>query len=1502
MHGLGRFLVLVRLFQRQSQLDVDIRRFQPAPNPSPTRGEGNDLPEVQALNGELLREEDRAAEAIEAFKKAIGGGLETANIYVKLGLALKETNQDEEAAQAMQTADRLGDADALSCFHLGNFYRDKGDKENRAQAEAYYERAIVLRPDFAEAHNNLGLLLQENGEETRAVACFKRALASDPDMGSAHIHLGCAHLSEGWVEGAIDSFKRALEIDSSSVVAWINLGCAYSCLLWLDEAEEAYRRALEIQPDHPEANLNLGILLLQRGEFSEAWPRFDARWRLPGAVRPKFSQQEWVGDPLGQRTLLVYGDAGLGDNLQFARYLPLLRQRYPEARIYFWCWPALYRLFEFQAATWGIEVLPTSTDVSSLPPIDAQVVTLSLPWRMDTTLESIPADIPYIVVPPEGVEKWSARLASLPGKKVGVVWACGGFSSVQSRSVSLKQLEPLLGVGGISWVSLQKGNEARQIAEEALSGSILNLMDEVEDFADTAAIIANLDLVISVDTSVPHLAGAMGKPVWLLDRFNADWRWLLGREDSPWYPTIRIFRQNSFGDWNSVMSSAAKALAEWGAQGGGDPSRTFEVPGAFHALQTSGRIGGGDAMDCFRQGNLYQEKGDKAQAEVFFERAIALRPDFAEAHYNLGLLLQERGEVTRAVECFERVLKINPRMAGAWNSLGYAYYRLHRLEEAEKAFRRAMEIQPDFVESEPNLGLLLLLRGEFSEGWPRYEARWRISGFAEKRPKFSQPEWTGDPLGQRTLLVYSEQGLGDGLQFARYLPLLRRRYPEARIYFWCFQPLYRLFESCAAAWGIDALLPMAPGNPPPAPSGGLPPFDAHISLMSLPWRMGTTLENIPANVPYIVPLPEWVEKWSARLESLPGRKVGVVWVSGVTFSAHMFRTVRLKQLEPLFGVGGISWVSLQKGDGARQIAEEALSGSILNLMDEVEDFADTAAIIANLDLVISVDTSVPHLAGAMGKPVWLLDRFDTDWRWLLDREDSPWYPTMRIFRQNAFGDWDSVLPRVAEALAGWVAQRGGVPSQMPDGIGDAVTCFRQGNLYREKGDKAKAQVFFERAITLRPDFAEAHNNLGLLLQESGELTRATECFERALSIRPDMEAAHINLGNAHASEGRMESAVDSYKQALEINPHSAATWNNLGNVYCALQRTDEAEEAYHRALEIQPDYAVADFSFGMLLLQRGEFSEAWPRFDARWRLPGVVRPKFSQREWTGDPLGRRTLLVYGDAGLGDNLQFARYLPLLRQRYPEARIYFWCWPALYRLFEFQAATWGIEVLPTSTDVSSLPPIDAQVVTLSLPWRMGTTLESIPADIPYIVAPPEGVKKWSARLASLPGKKVGVVWACGGGHSFQPRSIHLKQLEPLLGVGGISWVSLQKGNSARQIAEEGLEGLSGSILNLMDEVEDFADTAAIIANLDLVISVDTSVPHLAGAMGKPVWLLDRFNADWRWLLGREDSPWYPTMRIFRQNSFGDWDSVMSCVADALADWVAQGGEIAKCRGER
>ncbi|MDR2786884.1 MAG: FkbM family methyltransferase [Candidatus Accumulibacter sp.] len=566
-----------------------------------------DLPDALALDGELLRAEGEPAKAVEAFRKAIERGSETPIVHVNLGLALREAGRDEEALEAVRVAERIGDADANTCFQLGNFYRGEGktgDKDrgegktgDKALAERHYRRALALFPDFSEAYNNLGLVLRDS-DPLQAMECFVYALMSNPACVSAHINLGSMRAQDGLFEASILNFKYALKLDPRSVNARNGLALAYQCMHRLDESEQAFRRSLEVQPEGSEAQTCLGVLLLLCGRYREGWPYYENRWRVPDRIekRPEFSQPEWTGDDLGSRTLLVYTEQGYGDNLQFARYLPLLHRRYPQAKLYYWCLPPLLRLFKSHAAGWGVELQARTAE---LPPLsfDARVALLSLPLHLDTTLEDIPADIPYLASPPELIEKWATRLGPLPGKRVGLVWSGSeSYLSQKRRSVRLKQFGPLLEVGGIHWVSLQKGKEAGQIAEEDLTGRIIDVMDEVEDFADTAAIIANLDLVIGVDTAVLHLAGAMGKPVWLLNRFDTDWRWLLEREDSPWYPTLRIFRQTSFGDWDSVVSRVAETLTGWVIEGGSDPVWTLDVPGAL--LKAAPASGADDSPDA----------------------------------------------------------------------------------------------------------------------------------------------------------------------------------------------------------------------------------------------------------------------------------------------------------------------------------------------------------------------------------------------------------------------------------------------------------------------------------------------------------------------------------------------------------------------------------------------------------------------------------------------------------------------------------------------------------------------------------------------------------------------------------------------------------------------------------------------------------------------------------------------------------------------------------------
>jgi Flp pilus assembly protein TadD len=396
------------------------------------------------------------------------------------------------------------------------------------------------------------------------------------------------------------------------------------------------------------------------------------------------------------------------------------------------------------------------------------------------------------------------------------------------------------------------------------------------------------------------------------------------------------------------------------------------------------------------------------EAEAACRTALRLNPNSLQAQSNLGMILRSAGRLDEAEACYRTALRQKPDFAEAYNNLGNVLGVSGRHAEAEPMYRRALQLAASpglHNEATYNLSLVLLATGRFEEGWRHYE--WRFGRGGEPVRQFPVPMWNGKPEPDRTLFLHAEQGFGDTLQFCRYAPLAARR---MRVVLEVQPSLKRLLSTLP---GVAEII--AQGEAPP-------PFDIHCPLLSTPFVMGTQLDTIPGETPYLSADPVLAAAWSPRLAALPGRKVGLVWAGNPrtmdpnAASVDRRRSMALCQLAPLAAVDGVSFVSLQLGPPAAQAAAPPPGMALHDFTAALTDFADTAALIADLDLVISVDTSVAHLAGALGKPVWLLNRFDTCWRWLLDRDDSPWYPTLRQFRQKSAGDWDGVIGAVQAAL------------------------------------------------------------------------------------------------------------------------------------------------------------------------------------------------------------------------------------------------------------------------------------------------------------------------------------------------------------------------------------------------------------------------------------------------------------------------------------------------------
>lgn len=451
---------------------------------------------------------------------------------------------------------------------------------------------------------------------------------------------------------------------------------------------------------------------------------------------------------------------------------------------------------------------------------------------------------------------------------------------------------------------------------------------------------------------------------------------------------------------------------------------------------------------------------------------------------------------------------------------------------------------------------------------------------------------------------------------------------------------------------------------------------------------------------------------------------------------------------------------------------------------------------------------------------------------------------------------------------------------------DPESLFRDGNRHLEAGDIRHAEACFREALRLAPGFAAAWSNLGYLLDQRGEAGEAEACYRRALALAPLLAQTHLNLGALLASQNRFPAAEVAYSQALLADPRATAAWSNLGVLYACMKREDEAEQCYRQALELDPGHAKARFNLSYLLLRQGRFGEGWACFEARdWHAPLAAR--MTCPRWQGEPLAGKSLLILYEGGHGDMIQFSRYIPTLKAQ-GAASITLLCHPALKTLL----AT--LEGLDDAVAFDAEPPAkewDYWVPLLSLPYLGKTRLDAIPAAIPYLRPDAERVARWSPLLPQE-GMRVGLIWKGSPLHENDAdRSLpSLDLLAPLGSVPGVSFVSLQKGAGESEAAQPP-EGLR--LADLGSRMADFADAAAIMAGLDLVISVDTAMAHLAGALGKPCWLLlPDFKTDWRWLKERSDSPWYPgILRLFRQTRRGDWPTVVAAARAALDDLARQ-----------
>ncbi len=822
----------------------------------------------------------------------------------------------------------------------------------------------------------------------------------------------------------------------------------------------------------------------------------------------------------------------------------------------------------------------------------------------------------------------------------------------------------------------------------------------------------------------------------------------------------------------------------------------------------------------------------------------------------------------------------------------------------------------------------------------------------------------------RTILLHSEQGLGDTLQFCRYAKLVSAL--GARVILEVPPSLKKLLGTLD---GVAQLL---------AEGDVLPDFDLHCPLLSLPKACNTVMENIPASARYIGSDPAKVAQWRTRLGSQTMPRAGLVWSGSTIHQNDHNRSISLKEFVKSLPEG-LQYLSLQKE--VRKEDQQVLDSrpDIMSMGVQLQDYSDTAALVELMDIIVTVDTSMAHLAGAMGKPVSILLPYNPDWRWLLNRSDSPWYPSATLYRQEKPGDWDSVFEKLRLELSNAITRHRIVPSGANQDI-LAEGIFQQGLALHKQGRLAQAQIqyeltlklksnhfdalhmlgviaaqsqhyqqavewlsqaiainphhaaahcnlgvarnalkqsgaaiaSYELAIAIKPDYAEAYFNRGIALQETGQLEAALKSydqaialrpdhaeaygnrgvvlktlkridaaidnFDQALSLQPDYAVAYYNKGNALQELGRLSDAVAQYEQAVLLRPDYFEAYTNRANALRALNQLDAAALSYQQAIAINPGYAEAHFCLALCHLVSGNFTEGWQLYEWRWKQKKWENHQrsFSQPLWLGNAsLSGKGILLYSEQGMGDTLQFCRYVKQVSAL--GARVILEVPAELKTLLENLE---GVTELITTGNKATF--FDYHCPLLSLPLAFKTELKNIPAPVRYLNSRADKVVEWRARLGEKSAPRIGLVWSGNAAHSNDHnRSIPLKDFIKLL-PSGYQYVSLQQ---EMRKEDRQLLATRTDILHFGAELKDFSDSAALCELMDHIVSVDTSMAHLAGAMGKPVSILLPFSPDWRWMLNSSDSPWYPSATLYRQEKPGDWQSVFEKVRLALSAAMTQ-----------
>jgi tetratricopeptide (TPR) repeat protein len=843
------------------------------------------------------------------------------------------------------------------------------------------------------------------------------------------------------------------------------------------------------------------------------------------------------------------------------------------------------------------------------------------------------------------------------------------------------------------------------------------------------------------------------------------------------------------------------------------------------------------AADRLNAGNALVSAGRAVEAIPLFLDGVRQEPTAADQWYGLGRALQVAGRAADAEGAYRRSLGLNPHQPVALANLAAVVQFLGRSDEAERLAAESVSQAPSYDGGYFNLAIAQLAQRKWRSGFSAYEWRWNTPMMAQQWSNTEVTSWEGAPILDGALLVRAEQGFGDTLNFCRWISAARAR--VGRVVLQVPAPLVRLMAQTGVADEVVAF-----GEPIPA-------VVAQVALLSLPHRLGLDTDELVFGRPVLFDVP-------AREPSLPSapagvRRIGIVWAGSPTHVNDMHRSIPIEMLAPLLEVPGVQWVSLQPGAGATLRAASA--GSI-DAAEWCADFADTACIVRQLDAVVSVDTAAAHLAAGLGVETHLLlPPVGVDWRWGHDGTRTPWYPSMQLHRASHVGGWAPVIAALAAQLARTThASEADVRAM----VARAAAAMRS-------GDWPVAFDLLRRASAASPADAVLANNLCVAARNARAFPEAVRAGQRATQLAPHRADGWVNLANALVAIGDEPAAVEASARAVALAPSDDGINAAHARTLERANQPDEACARFDALLAQHPHDASLRYNRALAHLKAGRWRQGFADYEARWSLPTqrAWRERWpSIPVWDGHDIRGRTLLVRHEQGAGDTIMAARWIPALLGR--GARVVCQVPRSLVSLL---AAQWE-QVAVVALD----EPVDADVLlpTLSIPRCLALDDPSC-GGRPYLRAPvtladaaPSLVAARGADARPL----VGVVWAGTPEHPYDHlRSRPLSVFAPLLADRTIRVVSLQVGPAAAEWAGARAVAEADGAIDASPALADYATTAALLMTLSRLVTVDTSVAHLAGALGVPTTILLPRSPDWRWGMFGTSTPWYQSATLWR-----------------------------------